>query len=385
MMSTSTMPETVTETAFTTPFGTLILQRYPLQKREKLRAWDAADDYLLSTLTVEAGQRILILNDSFGALSCALAEFNPTMQTDSHIAAWSTRENLRANNFAREAVQLVTSLDDLEGLYDLVLVRVTKALALLEHELIRLQPHLGPESRVIGCGMVKQIHNSTLELFEGLIGPTTTSLAKRKARLIYCRPDPSLPAVVSPYPTAYPLEESPYTLFNHANLFSRDKLDIGTRFLLQHLPATEGEGEILDLGCGNGVLGLMVAASNPDARLHFVDESYMAVASARESFAASGLKNSASFEVGDCLGSQPEGRLDLILCNPPFHQQQVVGDSVAWRMFSQSKKALSAGGELWVVGNRHLNYGTKLKHLFGNVEQIAANKKFVILRSIKGE
>ncbi|MES9855120.1 MAG: methyltransferase [Sedimenticola sp.] len=375
------MPDNRSEPLFATPFGSLSLRRYPLQKREKLRAWDAADAYLLESLEVAPGERILIINDNFGALSCALAGFKPSMQCDSHIATWSTRENLKSNGLDETSIEQRSSLDQLEGHFDLVLIRVTKTLALLEHELIQLKPHLNETSRVIGCGMVKQIHSSTLELFGKIIGPTTTSLAKRKARLIYAQPDRSLPKTVSPYPKPCRLEDTPYTLYSHANVFSRDKLDIGTRFLLQHLPATEGAGDIIDLGCGNGALGLMVAAGNPEANLNFVDESYMAVASAKESFSASGLGNSATYRVGDCLnGFSPESA-DLILCNPPFHQQQVVGDSIAWRMFSQSRKVLRPGGELWVVGNRHLNYQVKLKHLFGNVEQVAANKKFIILRS----
>ncbi len=125
----------------------------------------------------------------------------------------------------------------------------------------------------------------------------------------------------------------------------------------------------------------MVAHGNPEANLLFVDESHMAVASAQKTFVEAGLKNSAIFRVGDCLSDSADESADLILCNPPFHQQQVMGDAVAWRMFSQAQKALRPGGELWVIGNRHLSYQEKLKHLFGNVEQMASNKKFVILRS----
>ena len=77
------------------------------------------------------------------------------------------------------------------------------------------------------------------------------------------------------------------------------------------------------------------------------------------------------------------GSADLILCNPPFHQQQIVGDAVSWRMFQQACKVLRPGGSLWVVGNRHLGYHTKLRRLFGNGEVIASNPKFVILRATK--
>jgi 23S rRNA (guanine1835-N2)-methyltransferase len=79
--------------------------------------------------------------------------------------------------------------------------------------------------------------------------------------------------------TQLALDGTPWTIHNHANVFARSGLDIGARFL-EHLPANI-EGEIADLGCGNGVIGLKALALNPDARVMFTDESYMAVASSR--------------------------------------------------------------------------------------------------------
>jgi len=369
-----------------TPFGRLLLRRYPIRKGDTLRAWDAADEYLLNELAgqgIAPDTRVLILNDNFGALSVSLAGFSPTLVSDSSIAQWSVEENLKQNARPVQAVELMSTLDEHQGVYDLVLVRVTKTLALLEDELIRLKPHLHARSRVIGLGMSKQIHTSTLKLFETIIGPTRTSLARKKARLIYAEPDMSLVPGASPYPSCYRLEGTGYRLCNHANVFSRERLDIGARFFLQHIPAGAEYREIIDLGCGNGVIGLLAAEANPQSRLWFVDESHMAVASARENFRQSGLGNKAEFLVGDCLGQFEKQSADLILCNPPFHQQQVVGDFVAWRMFQQARGVLRPGGTLRIIGNRHLNYQAKLKKLFGNVEQIAANAKFVILQAIK--
>jgi 16S rRNA (guanine1207-N2)-methyltransferase len=45
--------------------------------------------------------------------------------------------------------------------------------------------------------------------------------------------------------------------------------------------------------------------------------------------------------------------MDLILCNPPFHQQNTIGSHIAMRMFKQARQVvLRSGGELWVIGNR---------------------------------
>ncbi|MNG15615.1 Ribosomal RNA large subunit methyltransferase G [compost metagenome] len=61
----------------------------------------------------------------------------------------------------------------------------------------------------------------------------------------------------------------------------------------------------------------------------------------------------------------------------------MVGDFLAWRMFVQARNALVMGGELWIVGNRHLGYHAKLKRLFRGVEQVAATPKFVVLKASK--
>ena len=86
--------------------------------------------------------------------------------------------------------------------------------------------------------------------------------------------------------------------------------------------------------------------------------------------------------------SQPEQKLPpfeahLILNNPPFHQDVAVGDAVAWQMFCESRDRLVPGGELRVIGNRHLTYHAKLKRLFGNCEVVASNRKFVILSAVR--
>ncbi|MBY4677033.1 methyltransferase [Marinobacterium arenosum] len=370
------------------PQGEFRLNRYPLRPKETLRAWDAADEYLLNYLAEQGlpaqGGRILILNDQFGALSVVLHSYQPVMSSDSYLAHQGARANLAENGVALESVALLDSLSEPAGPFDLVLLKVPKSLAMLEHQLARLRPLLHAGSRVIGAGMVKSIHTSTLKLFDTLLGPTRTSLAQKKARLIFAEPDPDLPPAPDKYPSRYKLEQTDYWLSNHAGVFSRDSLDIGTRFLLQHLPASDAPRHIVDLGCGNGVVGMIAAERNPNATLTFVDESFMAVASARDNFiAAHGEVREARFQATDCLAGIERNSADLILNNPPFHQHNVVGDFIARQMFKEAKQVLKSGGELWVIGNRHLGYHLRLKQLFGNCETVAANRKFVILRACK--
>lgn len=370
------------------PQGDFQFLRYPRQAKDLLRAWDAADEYLLQQLAEEQaprpGQTLLILNDSFGALSVALAGHRPWMLSDSFLAHRGTLANLADNQLPADSVRLLSSLQAPEGPIDLALIKVPKSLALLEDQLFRLRPHLHSGSRVFGAGMVKAIHSSTLALFERILGPTTTSLARKKARLIFCQPDLERDPGTTPYPDQFRLEASGDLISNHAGVFCREGLDIGTRFFLDQIPASAQPRTIVDLGCGNGILGLVAARRNPKARLIFTDESFMAVASAETNFrAAFGAERGADFLVTDALEGVPRGSVELILNNPPFHQEHVVGDQTAWRMFRQAREALGRGGELLVVGNRHLDYHLKLRRLFGNCTLIDSNPKFVILKAVR--
>lgn len=371
---------------FSTPFAQLDLIRQPDQTNDPLQAFDAADEYLLNHLHEQElirDARVLVLNDGFGALSCALASHcQVTSSGDSFLGALALQKNLARNDLHADSVTFVPASATAEGPFDWVLIRVPKTLALLEEQLIRLHGQLAPGARVVAAGMIKHLPRAAGELLEQYIGPLQASLAVKKARLLFATPEPR-PVPVSPYPTRYRLEKPALELVNHANVFCREGLDIGTRAFLPHLPKALGALRVADLGCGNGVLGIAYALSNPQAQLTLVDESFMAVQSARENWQAALGGRSVSIRAGDGLAEQAADSLDLVLCNPPFHQQQVVGDFLAWRMFQQARAALVTGGELWIVGNRHLGYHAKLKRLFRGVEQVAATPKFVILRASK--
>ncbi|MFD3538647.1 methyltransferase [Streptomyces sp. NPDC058662] len=389
----------------TTPFGSYELTRFPEDPRDRLRAWDAADEYLLRHLDSGTGERgpvdlasagrITVLGDRWGALTTALAAYHPTQITDSSLTRSATAANLdRAGiGTSKSTVTLLTTQDPPPERIDVLLVRVPKSLALLEDQLHRIAPHVHAGTVVVGTGMVKEIHTSTLRLFEKVLGPTKTSLAEKKARLIFCTPGTpgaTRPTAPGPWPLTYTVDEdggsgAGLTVVNHAGIFCADRLDVGTRFFLQNIPTNTAGARVVDLGCGNGVVGTAVAVADPDAEVVFTDESYQAVASARATYEANvrAARTPAEFHVGDGVAMLAPGSVDLVLCNPPFHSHQATTDATALRMFAQSRKALRPGGELWVVANRHMGYHTHLRRLFGNSEVAASEPKFVVLRAVK--
>ncbi|MGW5097176.1 methyltransferase [Streptomyces nodosus] len=384
----------------TTPWGACELTRFPEDPRDRLRAWDASDSYLLRHLAANdtpLDGAVVVLGDRWGALTTALAAHRATRTvpaggaltqiTDSFLSHQAARANLARNGVQEDAVRLLTTRDEPPSRIDVLLVRVPKSLALLEDQLHRLAPGVHEGTVVVGTGMVKEIHTSTLKLFERILGPTRTSLAEQKARLIFCTPEPGRDRGADPWPYRYRLPDgigplSGRTVTNHAGVFCADRLDIGTRFFLRHLPVTRGGSRIVDLGCGNGVVGLAAALADPGSEVVFVDESYQAVASARATY-RDNAAGTAEFRVGDGLSGLPDASVDLVLNNPPFHSHQATTDATAWRMFTGARRALRPGGELWVIGNRHLGYHLKLRRLFGNSELVASDAKFVVLKAVK--
>jgi len=369
-----------------TPFAQLDLIRQPEQPNEPLQAFDAADEYLLNYLAEQqptVQTRVLVLNDSFGALAASLVgKTQVTSSGDSFLAFQGLEKNLLRNSHAFDAVPKVPANQPFTGPFDRVLIRVPKTLALLEEQLIRLQGQLAPGAQVVAAAMIKHLPRAAGDLLERYIGPVHASLAVKKARLLIATAEARV-AAVSPYPTRYQLDTPAIELLNHANVFCREGLDIGTRAFLPHLPMNLGAARVADLGCGNGVLAIASALQNPDAQYTLVDESFMAVQSAAENWRAALGDRDVIVRAGDGLAEQESQSLDVVLCNPPFHQQQVVGDFLAWRMFQQAREALVVGGALYIVGNRHLGYHSKLARLFRGVEQVAATPKFVILKARK--
>lgn len=375
------MPETIMQV----PQGKFQLLRFPVERDERLRAWDAADEYLLSDVAVKMlaaeNPRVLIVNDSFGALAVALHQFHPDAVSDSYLSQLATTENLALNQLEKGEVCLYNSLELPQGQFDFILIKAPKTLAFLEDILLRLQSSLKPDTQLIVAGMVKNMAPSLWQTVERLIGATVPSKAVKKARLIYAQPDKQQHTSDTPYPVCYQLENTQYKICNHANVFSHQRLDIGTRFFLEHLPQGIQYQQVVDLGCGNGVVGVVFAAKNQQAHIHFIDESFMAVASAKQNFRHAFAERSAIFTACDALTGFASDSVDLVLCNPPFHQQNTIGGHIAMRMFKQAKKVLRTSGELWVIGNRHLGYQSSLKKYFSNVELVSSNAKFIIVKA----
>jgi 16S rRNA (guanine1207-N2)-methyltransferase len=131
-------------------------------------------------------------------------------------------------------------------------------------------------------------------------------------------------------------------------LFSADRLDDGTRLLLDHLPAAIS-GRVLDVGCGYGALSLPIACVEHDARLLCIDRDVLAVRYAARNAEALALHD---VEVRASLGydAVPERGFSLVLCNVPAR----IGRAGLAHLVLGALRRLDAAGELRIVVIRDL-------------------------------
>lgn len=367
---------------FHSPFGDYSLQRYPRTSDASLRAWNAADELLLQAAARQGttAENILVVNDEHGAISVPLA--GCCVWTDSKLSELAIMANLEANRSGSTA--RVCAMDKLpEADFELVLLRVPKHGSLLRYQLQTLRQLLPGGTPVLCAGMDKHLSPATAAVLEEFLGPTQRHPGERKARLFSTRIDKSCSGTQAES-CGYYLEELNAVVESRVNVFSREKLDAGSRLMLSCFPRLPAIDQLVDLGCGNGVLGLLATRQLQPLRTVFSDESALALASARRN-----VECLLAQYADHCQFIHSDGLLDLagpapqlILCNPPFHQQHVVNEHSGQRMIQQAAGAIAPGGELWLVANRHLPYARLLQQLFERVQREAQDSKFIVWRAV---
>lgn len=182
----------------------------------------------------------------------------------------------------------------------------------------------------------------------------------------------------------WPLQIAGKTLRMHSlpGVFAHGRLDAGTQLLLEtlHAPPLAGaiSGKVLDFACGSGVIAVALGASNPETELTLLDDSALALESARRSLDANGLRGRlvASDGLAALLNEADPPRYDWIVSNPPFHRGVRQSLDTAHRFLSESPHLLTHGGRLCLVANAHLPYAQWLSELYGKVQVISADREY---------
>ncbi|MHA6603112.1 class I SAM-dependent methyltransferase [Aerococcus urinae] len=171
-----------------------------------------------------------------------------------------------------------------------------------------------------------------------------------------------------------------YEFITDSGVFSRGRLDYGTRVMLEAL-LKEGKTyhKILDLGCGYGPVGVVLGDHYPEAHLDLVDVNERALALAKENLALNQV-DSANFYLSSAYEGLSDHDYDLIITNPPIR----AGKKVVHAFIEGAYDYLEAGGDLVVVIQKKQGAPSakkKMEEVFNNVTEIDRDKGYWVLLS----
>ncbi|MBP2242863.1 16S rRNA (guanine1207-N2)-methyltransferase [Cytobacillus eiseniae] len=164
-------------------------------------------------------------------------------------------------------------------------------------------------------------------------------------------------------------------------VFSKKEVDFGSRLLLETFEMPPIDGNILDVGCGYGPIGLSIAKQMKDRIVHMVDVNERALLLARDNATLNEVENVCIYE-SDRLDNVSGNKFAAILTNPPIR----AGKRVVHDIFEQSHDCLLPGGELWVVIQKKQGAPSaisKMSELYSEVETVVKKKGYFIIKAKK--
>ncbi|MBF6210740.1 methyltransferase [Nocardia puris] len=366
------------------------LRRYPDVEAANLYAVDAADRLILDvaadTLASAGSGEVAIIGDSYGALTLGAIAAHDLRDVRVHQDLLTGELALANNAKAAGRTDRYTAHPLGPGLLTgatVVLMRLPRALSGLAEIADAIARYAAPGVRIIAGGRDKHLTKSMNDVLGEYFSEVRASLGRQKSRALFV----SGPKTVGepPFPVYERIGELDIEVVAHGAAFSGAKLDIGTRFLLEHLKLMKPDArEAIDLGCGTGILAVALAKARPALRVTGTDQSAAAVASARATVAANGLADRVAVVRDDAMSSAADNSADLVLCNPPFHVGAAVHTGSAIKMFAETGRVLRPGGELWTVYNTHLDYRGVVERMVGRTDVVGRNRKFTVTRSVRG-
>jgi len=138
--------------------------------------------------------------------------------------------------------------------------------------------------------------------------------------------------------------EANFSHVTYPGVFASGRLDEGTRFLLESVPAVGGQ--VLDFACGSGPIAQVLSRRHGDARFVMADVDAVSLAAAKENVPGAPTHQIAR------LRDLPEAKFDAIVSNPPIHSGVEQTFAVLRDFLVTVPDYLATGGEVFVVVQR---------------------------------
>jgi 16S rRNA (guanine1207-N2)-methyltransferase len=358
---------------------------------------DPSVGLLLDHLEVSAGETVWDLHCGSGAVGALAALSAPggrvRMADRNLLAVEAARRTLAANGVEGAEVAFGHGARGLDGPADIAVIRIPKGRSPLLQLLWEAYVGLRPGGRCYLAGPNDEGARTALRSMAALFGDAALLGYRGGCRIgLATRPE-GPPAAEGEFDTPWTDPErfhrfklhtrgGVYEVHSRPGVFSWDRLDHGSRALIEAMEV-EDAGEILELGCGYGIVGMAAARLAPGARLTLVDVDADALRSARRSVEASGLAERIEVLASDGAAALEERRFDRVLVNPPFHVGKATDLEVPAQLIRDAARVLAPGGRLYLVANRTLPYEAWIRSCFGAVETVRDGREFKVLSATR--
>ena len=375
------------------PLDYALLRRHPDVEGHGLEASDAADRLILdesAPLVAGAGDGgIVVLDDAYGALALGAAAAGARgirVHQDLVTGVRALAGNAERTGLADRVRSLPLGEELLHGAR-LVLLRLPRSLDRLDELAGLVARHAASDVVVVAGGRIKHMSLAMNDVLGAWFDRVDVSHARQKSRVLTARgPREQRQPPAPGWPRGERHDDLGVTVVAHGGVFAGTGIDIGTRFLLEHLDgAMPDAASAVDLACGSGVVAAWLARRRPGLRITATDRSAAAAASARETAEVNGVVDRVTVTQADALELLPDASEPLVVLNPPFHSDAALHTGIAAHLFDDAARVLAPGGELWCVWNSHLRYRPLLERTVGHTRQVARNPKFTVTASRRPE
>ncbi len=177
------------------------------------------------------------------------------------------------------------------------------------------------------------------------------------------------------------LRGSRFQFTTDSGVFSKKEVDFGSKLLIETFEEPEIEGDIVDVGCGYGPIGISLASEFSNRRFYLLDVNERATELAMNNAIKNGVNN-LSVMASDQLSAVKDKTFASVVTNPPIR----AGKQVVHGILEEAHHVLEKGGTLWVVIQKKQGAPSainKLEEMFQHVETVVKKKGYYILKAVK--
>jgi 16S rRNA (guanine1207-N2)-methyltransferase len=345
---------------------------------------------LVEELETDEADTVLDLGCGYGIVGLATAQMAPQGKVylvDSNVVAVeAARRTLSLNDIANAEVRLSDIASAVRDVvFDVVASHLPRGKVLAHQFIADAAAVLKPGGRFYLAGHKRAGIKPFVAYAQDVFGNGQVLAFKKGYRVAVCVKDEATAVPQTDYhhwrEFSVEVGGQTYRFASKPGVFSWQGLDAGTRVLVEAIKIRPRD-TVLDLGCGSGLIGLIAAQRAYQGQVYLTDSSVVATEAAEQTLVLNGVTN-AEVHLSDGVAAVRDVRFDVVVTNPPFHQERQTDYNVAHQFIREAADVLQRRGRLYVVANRFIRYEYQMSEHFHEVSTVYQDNLYRVLLAVR--